>query len=184
MIMFLNVKAQSQLNDKESARVFVQKFYNWYNKLYNNQLTNCKNCENADKFTVEHKPQYFEAKLLRAYIEYFNAEPKKADEIIGLDFDPILAAQDVGFDYQTGSVKKVNGRFFIDIHCGQVGKSRMEILKEPIVLNAEVINTDGVWKFANFTYPNPNGGNLLDMLKTSKKEAEKYVAAHKMTSHK
>ncbi len=35
MVMSAGINAQPKNDDKESARVFVQKFYDWYNDLYN-----------------------------------------------------------------------------------------------------------------------------------------------------
>ncbi|MBS1529493.1 MAG: hypothetical protein JSU01_04225 [Bacteroidetes bacterium] len=167
-------------NDKESARLFVQKFYDWYNNLSNTDSLH-KSDTNIDFYTVKHKPQYFDKTLLNAFNKYYDAMPKHADEIVGLDFDPILDAQDIGFDYQTGTVKQIGDKFFIDIHCGLQGKARDTILASPTLIVVEVFKKDGLWKFANFSYPPPEGTgeNLLKMLTDSKKEAEEYVASHK-----
>ena len=188
MTMILDAKAQSIIDNKESARVFVQKFYDWYDKLYNTDLNNYKHKypEGLDTYVFKNKQQYFAQLLLKVYNDYDKAEPKDADEIVGLDFDPIMNAQDNGYDYQTGSVKQVGDKYFVDIHTGSVGQSRNSILKETVLITAEVAKENGQWKFVNFQYPPVNGSesDLITILKNCKKEAEEYTATHKAKAHK
>jgi hypothetical protein len=186
MIMMLlvvscsNTSKHSVVNDKENAKVFVQNFYDWYKKLYNQGVTATDNI-GTDAYMIKHKPQYLDDSLLNAFIEYYKAEPKEADEIVGLDFDPILDSQDIGWDYQTGKVRQVGDKFFIDIHCDIHGKPKDTILASPPIIVAEVVKNNGQWKFVNFLYPPPEGKgeDLLKMLADSKKEAEEYVVSHK-----
>ena len=168
------------VNEKENARVFVQQFYDWYNKLYNGGVSGTGNVS-TDVYTIKHRPQYFDTRLLGKFNEYYAAEPKNADEIVGLDFDPILGAQDDGFDYKTGAVKQLGNKFFVDIHCGLQGKTRDSILATPTHIVAEVTKNRGEWQFANFLYPPPegNGNNLVALLEQCKLEAEQYVSSHK-----
>ena len=174
-----NTARHPAVNDKENARVFVQHFYDWYKNLYNQGVTATDNI-GTDAYMVKHKPQYLDDSLLNAFIEYYKAEPKEADEIIGLDFDPILDAQDIGWDYLTGNVKQVGDKFFVEIHCDTHGKSKDSILASPPVIVAEVVKK-GHWKFVNFSYPPPSGKgeDLLELLVNAKKEADEYVASHK-----
>jgi len=167
-------------NEKENARVFVQQFYDWYKKLYNEGVTATDNV-GTDVYMIKHKPQYLDDSLLKAFIEYYKAEPKEADEVVGLDFDPILDSQDIGWDYQTGKVKQVGDKFFIDIHCDTHGKPKDTILALPPIIVAEVVKKSGQWKLVNLSYPPPEGKgeDLLKMLEGYRKEAEEYVASHK-----
>ncbi|MGZ4001613.1 MAG: hypothetical protein ACXVIY_13320, partial [Mucilaginibacter sp.] len=152
-------------NEKENARVFVQQFYDWYKKLYNQGVTATDNV-GTDVYMIKHKPQYLDDSLLKAFIEYYKAEPKDADEVVGLDFDPILDSQDIGWDYQTGKVKQVGDTFFVNIHCDTHGKPKDKILALPPIIVAEVVKKSGHWKLVNLSYPPPEGKgeDLLKML--------------------
>jgi len=184
---FSKVKAQAS-TEKENARVFVQKFYDWYNKLYNTDLNDYKHkySEGLITYVFKNKQQYFDQSLLNPYNDYDKAEPKDADEIVGLDFDPIMNAQDNGEDYQTGSVKQMGDKYFINIHAGMAGHSRISILKERVIITAEVVKENDLWKFVNFQYPPVNGrkNDLITTLINCKKEAEKYTATHQAKTHK
>jgi len=175
-----NTVKHSAIDDKENARIFVQKFYDWYKKLYNEGVTATDNV-GTDVYMIKHKPQYLDDSLLNAFIEYYRAEPKQADEIVGLDFDPILDSQDIGWDYQTGKVRQVGDKFFIDIHCDTHGKPKDTILALPPIIVAEVVKKNRQWKFVNLSYPPPEGKgeDLLKMLADYKKEAAEYVTSHK-----
>jgi hypothetical protein len=165
-----NVKAQAKPGDKESARIFVQKFYDWYGALDAAH-------EPGDKgpgpmtLSLKHNPPYFESTLRRGIIADRKAQAKVPGELVGLDFDPIINAQDVRSGYQTGNVKQEGDKFFVDVHDIKNGKSRSAILAAELVVTAEVAKIGGHWEFINFVYPKADGGrNLLDVLKGLKKE--------------
>lgn len=183
MVTFSKANAQSS-NDKESARIFVQKFYDQYNKLYSDDNFEHKYHEDVLSYTFKKSPGYFDKHLLDEYTVYDNAMPKQANEIVGLDFDPIMAAQDSGFDYYVGNVNQKAQNFFADIHCEQKGKGKASALKETISVVAEITKENGQWKFVNFYYPPPegNGTNLLGLFKSFEKDAKEYMATHKSKS--
>lgn len=180
MIMFSNAYAQSS-NDKESVRVFVQKFYDQYNRFYNDDNFGRKYHDDVFSYTIKKSPNYFDKHLLDEYAVYDKAMPKQADEIVGLDFDPIMAAQDNGFEYYVGNINQKGQNLFADVHCGQKGEGKASALKETVCVIAEVAKENGQWKFVNFYYPPPdgNGTNLLGLFKNSEKEAKEYMARHK-----
>jgi len=171
MIMFSNVNAQS--NDKEDARAFVQKFYDWYIVLSEHPI-NKKNPTTSDVVAVNQHAEYFDGQLRKGLIDDHIAQSKVKGEIVGLDFDPFLAAQDNGFDYQAGNIKQVGNNFFIDIHCAAKGNSKKAILASQIAVIAEVTKIGTSWKFTNFIYPvDGRKDNLMQILTNLQKEREK-----------
>jgi Protein of unknown function (DUF3828) len=178
MIMFSceNV-SQPKTDDRESARVFVQQFYDWYNALYNADTPDKKDVVPAETTALSKKADFFDAPLRTAIIEDQNAQAKVPDDIVGLDSDPFLNAQDIGFSYQTGNVKQSGSTFAVDVHSDMAGKTRKVVLASEIAVVAEVVKVNGKWKFTNFIYPSKDGDtNLLDLLKGFQKERDKQVS--------
>jgi hypothetical protein len=176
--------AQSKTGDKESARIFVQKFYDWYTILFNAEILGKKQTVSPEAAALSKKKECFDNVLREALIEDDKAQAK-ADEIVGLDSDPFLAAQDNGFAYQTGSVKQVGNKFLVDVHCDQIGKSRKAILAAEVAVVAEVVKTDGHWIFTNFIYPDEKGKtDLLTVLSNLAKDRVKWAAEKKKKATK
>jgi hypothetical protein len=173
MVMLSMMDAQASIDEKESARIFVQNFYDWYTVLYNEEIPG-KKAVPAESTALNKNAEYFDASLRQAIIDDNRAQAKVSGEIVGLDMDPFLAAQDNGFAYQTGTVKQVGDKFFVDIHSDMIGKSRKAILATEVSVIAEVVKVNGHWKFMNFIYPDKNGNsNLRDILKSLRKDRVK-----------
>ena len=172
IISFSNVKAQSSVNEKESARVFVQKFYDLYSALYEADIPHSKG-PSSQQIIMKKSNYYFDATLRKSLIEYYYAPVK--DDDIGLDFDPFIAGQDSGEGYQTGNVNQIGNNFFVDVHNIHAGKTKKEILAAEIVVITQVVKVNGQWKIANFKYPpfKPNNYNLLSMLEGLRSDANK-----------
>lgn len=163
--------AKPPVDDKESARVFVQKFYDWYTALYNAATPEKTDVVPAESVALTKKAEWFDAPLRQAIIDDRKAMAKVSDEIVGFDADPFLNAQDTGFTYLTGNVKQTGDKFYVDVHSDLAGKSRTDILAADIAVIAEVTKVNGQWKFINFIYPSKHGQeNLLDILKGLHKE--------------
>jgi hypothetical protein len=164
VIMLSSVNAQSKTDDKESARIFVQKFYDWYSVLYNAEVPGKKTQLSSQQIAMKHSREFFSVNLQKALTNYYDTPAKDGD--IGLDFDPFIAGQDSGPGYETGSVKQVGNKSFVDVHSIKKGQPRKAVLAAELIVIAEVTKESGHWVITNFTYVD-NGGkyNLLGMLK-------------------
>ncbi|HWD88274.1 MAG TPA: hypothetical protein VG367_09120 [Mucilaginibacter sp.] len=173
LIGFVGVSANAQMSTKESARAFVQRFYDKYSVSVRDVPAFIKK-HNASPFAYTFKThgEYFEKKLHDAIAAYFKAPLK--DEI-GLDFDPIINAQDDRNGYETADVRQKGNNFFVGVHDIQKGKNKNQVLSAEVSVIAEVTNANGQWKFVNFIYPALSGSNsdLLTILKSLKKEQQK-----------
>lgn len=175
MVIFSTVKAQSAVVSKESARIFVQKFYDWYAVMDADDNFTKKHNASAFSFTVHRHGEYFDIHLKNALMDYFHT-PLKDDEM-GLDFDPISAAQDTRTGFQTGNVTQLGNNFFVDVHDVKKGTIRKDILASPIAIVVEVAKVGSVWKIANFIYPAEGKSkqtNLQQLLINLQKEHAKY----------
>ena len=169
-IMFCgDIRAQI-VDDKENARVFVQKFYDWYGKVYTRQRHITAQYE-----IIKHNPQYLDKVLLNALLADERAWARYPRAIIGLDFDPFTNTLDTRKGYQTGLVVQKAGKFFVDVHDIESGRSKKDVLSANLILTAEVAYIHGHWIFENFVYPRPYalhnyGGNLLGILDSLHKD--------------
>src|SRR5690242_2128946 len=109
--------AETGTTQANSVKVFVQSFYDWYVPLA---------LEPHDSFSYEivlkQRPDYFSPILRSALKRDLEASQKNPDYIVGLDFDPILAAQDPCDHYVAEAVKQVGKNYEVSIFCS--GASR------------------------------------------------------------
>src|SRR5215472_11763578 len=83
--------------EARSAQKFVQDFYVWYLKEEKKEHK-----EDLSTFAFKTKPQWFSDALIQGLKEDEAAQAKDPGEVVGLDFDPFLNAQDVCEPYKTG----------------------------------------------------------------------------------
>lgn len=169
VILYGNVRAQTA-DKKEEARVFVQKFYDWYGKVYAK-----KRHITAQYEIIKRNPQYLAKTLLNALLADERAWARYPRVIIGLDFDPFTNTLDTRKGYQTGLVTQKGDKFFVGVYDIGSGQSKKEILSTNLILTAEIDYIHGHWIFENFVYPRPYaldnyGGNLLGILDSLHKD--------------
>jgi hypothetical protein len=146
---------QARGADADAERHFVQGFYDWYAAK-----------AGADgvswAIALEQRGADFDPPLRDALKADLAAQAKVKDEIVGLDFDPFLNTQDPEGSYKVGHVTK-SGKLS-KVEVTQATKDAAAT----VAVTAVVTLADGRWRFVNFVYP--DGGNLLDILATLKKE--------------
>lgn len=153
---------------QNNAKKFVQGFYSWYVP----SLT--KNTGGpTPEIAISTRKSVFDPVLYRKLKDDFDASAKVKDEIVGLDFDPYLNAQDIGDKYVVGKVTpKKNGNYWVEVHSIQGGQRNPKPDVTP-----EVAYRNGKWQFVNFHYGKsdiPVNENLISILNVLKKDREKY----------
>lgn len=108
---------------------------------------------------MHEQPQWFSDSLRAGWQRDVSRRRENPGEIVGLDFDPLLASQDPCEDYETGSVTHVDSLIRVDIHAVCQG-----VRSADAVLVAEVVLRDTQWQFTNFIYQ-PSVGDLLRLLR-------------------
>ena len=173
VIMFGNVKAQPAKDNKEGARVFVQKFYDEYLKIYSARGVNKdRTYIDATDYIITYKPQFFVDTLLTAL---------KENENHGGIFFPFLSPWAIyeQSKYQTGKVKEDGVGFFIDVHAGLIGKVKQNTVDNPLAVIVRVMNINNHWKIVDFYYPSPNSTgdtkNLLGEIRRQKIATEEFL---------
>lgn len=154
--------AQPQSALERSAQAFVQGFYSWY----------VEKVDKANHWLVydalENKRWPMSDTIVAALKADGEAQDKSPDEIVGIDFDPFLDAQDTCFPYKAGKVTRAGNKYQVEVFDSNCSGPHPEL---PQVV-AELEQHDGSWVFVNFIYPKVND-DLLSTLKGLKEEREK-----------
>jgi hypothetical protein len=149
---------------KKVCRQFVQDFYNFYVPLSGDN-------QPSAEVAIEKRKSSFSPELYKQLKADFDAQAKVSGEIVGLDFDPFLNAQDVQERYIAGNVTERADHFFVDVHGMAGGKKN----PKPDVV-PELMRKDGKWVFVNFHYGKtsiPVNENLLSVLKALRQDRAK-----------
>lgn len=144
----------------ESCRRFVQQFYSWY-------VARSKKAGGEDLILTK-KRASFSSKLVRRLKEDRLAANRSPGEIVGLDFDPVLNAQDVAQHYVMGKVTSKGGLFRAEVYGIWNGKKG----ESPDVV-PELKRKGKRWIFVNFYYPSRDKtpkDDLLHVLANLKRE--------------
>jgi hypothetical protein len=149
----------------ESCNRFVQAFYDWYVKQTGSS--------GGIEATLKRRRADFSPDLVRALNEDLAASKKHPGEIVGLDFDPFLAAQDVAMRYVTGKVTQKGERYFVPVYGFWDGKKHARPDVTP-----ELTYQHGKWVFVNFHYAkdpkHPENENLLAVLRALREDRKKH----------
>ena len=154
LLLLIPFYAQAESNATQQsakAEFFVKSFYDWYL-----QEGKDRSVDDILKYK-KHLLSHYLYKLLKAERD---AQAKSPGEIVGLDFDPFLAGQDVAQKYEFGKSVTKNGSEWIGIYGIWNGKkSKKPDLTAEIQCNSSCI-------FVNFHYD--SNSNLISLLKNFK----------------
>ena len=159
----LQAQEEKQQEIQKSCRDFVQRFYDWYLRK------EVKGVPKGDALDL--KRDAFSPELRRQLKEY-NAATR--DGVGLLDFDPFVNGQDFSrAGYAAGKVTLKNERYRVDVYC--LGDCFGDGKSKTLVVEPELIYSDGQWRFMNFHYHFPDGskGDLLSILKEDRKQDPK-----------
>lgn len=149
-------------DQKASCKSFVQQFYTWYVSKSKQPLV--KNSSPLD-IAMNTKKDAFNADLLQRLKEDAAASAKVKDEVVGLDFDPILNSQEQPEKYEAGNVSTKGTNYLVDVYSYSGGKKSAK----PDVV-PELAQSNGKWQFVNFHYKDTSEENLLTILKNLKEQ--------------
>ena len=144
------------LDDAKSCLKFVGEFYTWY-------LAQGKNTDPL-RVALKKKPASFSKELIARLNEDYKAAAKSPDEIVGLDFDPVLNSQDFADKYVASKVMKKGNRYVVEVFAVYGGKRE----SKPAVI-PELQRVGSRWVFTNFLYK--DGAKTDDLLSILKKLA-------------
>jgi hypothetical protein len=131
----------------------VKSFYQWYapRALRDNPTP-------AWDSALKLKGPDFSTELVRLLKEDSDAQAA-CEELVGLDFDPILGSQEPAERYEIGRLIPKEQHYLMDIYAVRAGTQ----IEKPDV-KCEVAEEKGHFVFVNFFYR--DGGDLLKILKS------------------
>jgi hypothetical protein len=157
--------ADTQEEAKLSCRQFVQNFYDWYGRTARDQTK--KNFSPVD-FALKEKAKNLSPTLFRD-LQADREAQRNADEIVGLEFDPFLGAQDVADRYEVEDATPRQQSYRVRVHGIWNGKKR----SRPDVIAELARKKNGEWIFVNFYYPGPYASDLVSVLKRLREDRAK-----------
>jgi len=131
----------AQGDAKSRAQTFARSFYDWYTEAGQERNVEVVLLLKKDVLT----PELYEA--LKADAEVTS---KAEGELVGLDFDPFLNAQEAAYAYELGEVVEQAGDFRIPIYGHWGDQARPQKHHD---LTAQVRCAADGCRFVNFHYP-------------------------------
>jgi hypothetical protein len=127
--------------------------------------------ESALEVTLREKRSSLSPELVKGLKEDLAASKKSPGEIVGLDFDPFLNAQDIAERYLVGNVTPKGDHYWVEVFGVWNGQKN----SNPDVI-PELAFENGHWIFINFHYGKtdiPVNENLVSILQVLKKDRQK-----------
>lgn len=134
----------------KSPREFLDSFYEWYGKRVSHEA--------PDGTTLRLMRWDLSPELWQRLTEDEKAQ-QACNEIVGLDFDPIVGGQDWAESYAAGKITGLSDRYQAEIY----GTTQGVRSSKPDVL-AEFVHQGDRWFFVNFRYPSSKA-DLLTLLR-------------------
>jgi hypothetical protein len=126
----------------------VQGFYDSYFDKLNAENTN-KNATPAEEQVIQQEPTVLAPELSQALTADRQAQNKEPDDIVGLDFDPFIGAQDWEGKYSVNNVNLTEGVCRASVWGTDAGKKKA-------MVNPVLTKLSNNWVFTDFFYPEGN----------------------------
>ena len=156
----LRTQSGPETAQEKSCRVFVQRFYDWYFDRLNQVRGKVSQSRSNSDDVVRLKPELLTVPLLQLLVEDREAVSRNPGEIVGLDFDPYINAQDWEGTYWVQSVTVQGSKCRAAVWGTDAGTKRD-------MVDPELEFGSGKWVITNFHYPGnslPRDENLIAML--------------------
>lgn len=152
------IPAYSQSKEELSCQAFVQEFYDWYISR-DVQYEKSRKVRTTSDYVLQFRPDVLSPELRRLLKDDSEAQ-SKANEIVGLDFDPFFNSQDPSPKFEVESVSVMNDRCDAVVNGIREGEKQERIMPE-------LVATGHTWVFLNFHYESksPQDENLVSLLK-------------------
>jgi hypothetical protein len=166
-----SAQVADRLKKQRSCRDFVQQFYDWHiSREVLDEKFPAGRTTSDDVLRL--RPHVLSPLLLRLLKED-SAAQAKADEIVGLDFDPFFASQDPSSKFEVERVTMKDGHCHAVVNGIERGEKRERVMPE-------LVETGEKWVFVNFHYDfnsevgkPPVDEDLIDLLKRLSKDRTK-----------
>jgi hypothetical protein len=159
-------QAAPESEEEKSCHKAVQDFYNAYFDML--ESSDKGQQVDAEQAVLRRKMPVLAPQLKQLLDEDRQAQAHSPGDIVGLDFNPYLNAQDWDGRYQVTSATVTSGICKATLSGRDAGKSRDMVIPE-------LRRQDNRWVFVNFHYPDvttPEDENLIDELQALRKQRD------------
>jgi len=159
--------ARMESAPEKSCREFVQGFYDWYFDRLNTEKTR-QIASPSDYEVLALRPHLFTLELRKMLHDDAVAASKNPGEIVGLDFDPFINAQDWEGKYWVKSVNVKDDTCHASVWGSDAGK-------KVDIVGPELRMIGSNWVFVDFFYPESMGradASLMGILTDLRNERE------------
>ena len=136
--------------DISEAQAFVRGFYAWYLPAAGTGA--------GLKMAIGDSAMLFVPDLVRAIEADGEAQARNPNDVVGLDGDPFLDAQDFCERYDVGDARRDGGDILVDVYARCSG----DTTSTPRII-ARVRRNGPVWTFVNFHYPQRSSDLRMDL---------------------
>jgi hypothetical protein len=163
----LQAQDAKQRQTEQSCQNFVQQFYTWY-LGHNAHNEESRSAGPSWDDVLRLRPQALSPDLLALLKDDLAASRANSDEIVGLDWDPVLATQDPSPKFEVESVSLKDGHCYAVVNGIERGKKHETVVPE-------LAQAGRKWAFVNFHYKDqpPQDENLISTLKLLRDERKK-----------
>jgi hypothetical protein len=147
---------------EDSPTRFVRAFYDWYVPL-------ALKDKHQPSFAVaiRARKEWFDPELAAALEEDAQAQAKVTGDVVGIDFDPFLNAQDPAAKYYVGTGSRIGEGYRVPVYSAPTHKAGA--IPDVVVL---LKKDPGGWRMINFEYPEVKSDlkNSLRLLRQSREK--------------
>lgn len=160
----------------EDPQAFVQRFYDWYAPRAASEGRHPFGFADAVKL----KPSVFDPALARALQEDADAQAKAHDDIVGIDFDPILNSQDPDAKYRADHAVRTATGYRVNVY--PTNPDYVKELKGKPAVTVDLAASGGSWVITDFEYDfgsegHPDHEDVLGILRQLAQERAKTPTA-------
>lgn len=160
-ISFLAVACGSKTDPTlGSATAFTKSFYAWYVPKAEKGM--------GVQLALGDSAYLFDSSLVAALRADSEAQAQDSNEVVGLDGDPFLNAQDFCQSYEIGSARHDSTRVLVDVFGVCDGKRDTR----PVVV-AELVPRGASWIFMDFQYPEAHSSLERTLAELAKSRGKK-----------
>jgi hypothetical protein len=148
---------------RKSVRDFVQGFYDWYCPTARKERG-----MSGARLVVKYRSNSFSPELVRALKIDSDAQARSPHELVGLDADPFVNAQEYADRCAAEKVTRKGDRYFVEVTCTYSGRKSADADVVP-----ELARKNGQWFFVDF-HDKETGLSLLGTLKSLRENRLKH----------
>jgi hypothetical protein len=147
-----NAQQSKSVQNEVTAKAFVESVYKWH-FAHKQQFT---------KQVYGQKQKWFTPELWQLIVKDWKLSASHPEEVAGIDFDPIINAQEEATRFQVAGENTKDGKQIVDVNINFGTEAR------PVKIVLVKVGTS--WQIANIIYSNDKNGDLISIFKETQSQ--------------